>query len=52
MINSLFSHIGLLQAWPPIAAAALPGLLFLGTATLMMVWIERVRPLVVRLISR
>ena len=52
MINSLFSHIGLLQAWPPIAAAALPGLLFLGTATLMMVWIERVRPLVVRLIRR
>jgi lipopolysaccharide export system permease protein len=52
MINSLFSHIGLLQAWPPVAAAALPGLLFLATATLMMVWIERVRPMVVRLLSR
>lgn len=52
MINSLFSHIGLLKAWPPVAAAALPGLLFLATATLMMVWIERVRPFVVRLISR
>ena len=52
MINSLFSHIGLLQAWPPVAAAALPGLLFLCTAMLMMLWIERLRPLVVRLISR
>jgi len=49
MLNSLFSHIGLLQQWPPIAAAAVPSLLFLATATLMMLWIERLRPVWVRL---
>lgn len=49
MLNSLFSHIGLLQQWPPIAAAAVPSLIFLATATLMMLWIERLRPVVVRL---
>ncbi|MEW6690932.1 MAG: LPS export ABC transporter permease LptG [Pseudomonadota bacterium] len=49
MLNSLFSHIGLLQQWPPVAAAAVPSLLFLATATLMMLWIERLRPLWVRL---
>lgn len=49
MLNSLFSHIGLLQQWPPIAAAAVPSLIFLATAILMMLWIERLRPVVVRL---
>jgi len=49
MLNSLFSHVGLLNNWPPVAAAALPGVLFLATAILMMVWIERLRPLWVRL---
>jgi len=49
MLNSLFSHIGLLQQWPPVAAAAVPSLLFLGTAAVMMLWIERLRPLYVRL---
>ena len=49
MLNSLFSHIGLLNEWPPMAAAALPSLLFLSTAILMMVWIERLRPIWVRL---
>ncbi len=49
MLNSLFSHIGLLQNWPPVAAAAVPSLLFLATAMLMMLWIERLRPIVVRL---
>ncbi|MCC6212155.1 MAG: LPS export ABC transporter permease LptG [Burkholderiales bacterium] len=49
MLNSLFSHLGLLNQWPPAAAAALPGLLFLATAILMMVWIERLRPYWVRL---
>jgi len=32
-----------------VAAAALPGMLFLATAILMMVWIERLRPFWVRL---
>ncbi|MBC7804078.1 MAG: LPS export ABC transporter permease LptG [Candidatus Parcubacteria bacterium] len=49
MLNSLFSHIGLLQQWPAVASAAVPSLLFLGTAILMMLWIERLRPVWVRL---
>jgi lipopolysaccharide export system permease protein len=49
MLNSLFSHIGLLKEWPPFAAAAVPSLLFLATAILMMLWIERLRPVWVRL---
>ena len=49
MLNSLFSHIGLLKEWPPVAAAAVPSLLFLCTAILMMLWIERLRPVWVRL---
>ena len=49
MLNSLFSHIGLLQQWPPVAAAAVPSLLFLSAAILMMLWIERLRPIWVRL---
>ncbi len=52
MLNSLFSHIGLLKQWPPVAAAAVPSLLFLATALAMMLWIERVRPVVVRLAER
>ncbi|MGH8765078.1 MAG: LPS export ABC transporter permease LptG [Burkholderiales bacterium] len=49
MLNSLFSHVGLLKQWPPIASAAVPSLLFLGTAILMMVWIEKLRPVWVRM---
>jgi lipopolysaccharide export system permease protein len=49
MLNSLFSHIGLLQGWPPVSAAAVPSLIFLATAALMMLWIERLRPLWVRM---
>ncbi|MCX7960858.1 MAG: LPS export ABC transporter permease LptG [Burkholderiales bacterium] len=49
MLNGLLSHVGLIQRWPPLAAAALPGALFLATAALMMWWIERVRPVWVRL---
>jgi lipopolysaccharide export system permease protein len=41
MLNSLFSHIGLLQNWPPLAAAAVPSTAFLATAMLMMWWVER-----------
>jgi lipopolysaccharide export system permease protein len=49
MLNSLFSHVGLLKEWPPVASAAVPSLLFLGTAILMMLWIERLRPVWVRM---
>ena len=41
MLNSLFSHIGLLQNWPPLAAAAVPSAAFLASAMLMMWWVER-----------
>jgi lipopolysaccharide export system permease protein len=41
MLNSLFSHIGLLQNWPPFAAAAVPSATFLMSAMLMMWWVER-----------
>ena len=41
MLNSLFSHIGLLQNWPPFAAAAVPSATFFLSAVLMMWWVER-----------
>ena len=41
MLNSLFSHIGLLQNWPPLSAAVVPSLAFLTAAILMMWWVER-----------
>jgi lipopolysaccharide export system permease protein len=41
MLNSLFSHIGLLQNWPPFSAAVVPSAAFLAAAMLMMWWVER-----------
>jgi lipopolysaccharide export system permease protein len=41
MLNSLFSHIGLLQNWPPFSAAAAPSAAFLAAAMVMMWWVER-----------
>jgi lipopolysaccharide export system permease protein len=41
MLNSLFSHIGLLQNWAPLTAAVLPSLAFLAAAMAMMWWVER-----------
>jgi lipopolysaccharide export system permease protein len=41
MLNSLFSHIGLLQNWPPLSAAMVPSAAFLIAALLMMWWVER-----------
>src|SRR5260221_6607065 len=38
LLNSLFSHIGLLQNWPPFAAAAVPSAAFFLTAVMMMLW--------------
>ncbi len=40
-LNSLFSHLGLLQNWQPLLTAVLPSMFFLGAATLMMWWAER-----------
>ena len=41
MLNGLFSHIGLLQNWPPFTSAVLPSVAFLAAALLMMWWVER-----------
>lgn len=41
LLNSLFSHIGLLNTWPPIATAAMPSLLFLLGAVMALWWVER-----------
>jgi lipopolysaccharide export system permease protein len=41
MLNSLFSHIGLLQNWPPVAAAVVPSVAFFLTAMAAMWWVER-----------
>jgi lipopolysaccharide export system permease protein len=41
LMNSLFSHLGLLQNWLPLVSAALPSVAFLGGAALMMWWVER-----------
>lgn len=41
MLNSLFSHIGLLQSWPPVASAIVPSAGFLLAAMVMMWWVER-----------
>ncbi len=41
MLNSLFSHITLLQNWPPLASAFVPSAAFLTAAMAMMWWVER-----------
>ena len=41
MLNSLFSHIGLLRNWPPVAAAVVPAAVFLLAAVGMMWAVER-----------
>ena len=41
MLNSLFSHLGLLQNWSPLFSALLPSAVFLAPAMLMMWWTER-----------
>jgi len=41
MLNGLFSSLGILRAWPPILAAALPSLIFLSVALGMLWYMER-----------
>jgi len=40
-MNKLFSHLGLLNTWPPIVVAALPGLVVLSVALTALYWVER-----------
>jgi lipopolysaccharide export system permease protein len=41
LINSLFSHLGLLNTWPAFMTAALPSLLFMALAIGALWWVER-----------
>ncbi len=41
LINSLFTHLGLLNAWPPFATAMMPSTLFLIAAIWALRWVER-----------
>jgi lipopolysaccharide export system permease protein len=41
LINSLFSHLGLLNTWPPFATAILPSLVFLLLAISALMWVEK-----------
>ena len=41
MLNSLSSHLGLLQEWPPLISAVIPSVIFLLAAFGIMWWAER-----------
>ena len=41
LLNNLFSHIGLLNTWPPIATALTPSAIFLLAAISALWWVER-----------
>jgi lipopolysaccharide export system permease protein len=41
LINTLFSHLGLLSTWPPFLTAVAPSLLFLLLALSALWWVER-----------
>jgi lipopolysaccharide export system permease protein len=41
LINTLFSHLGLLSTWPPFVTAVAPSLLFLLLALGALWWVER-----------
>ncbi len=41
MLNKLFSHLGVLNTWPPPVVAALPSLVVLAVALSALYWIER-----------
>lgn len=41
MLNGMFSSLGVIHAWPPLASAAAPSVLFLIAAATMLWWVER-----------
>lgn len=41
LLNSLFSHLGLLNTWPPLATAVLPSAIFLMIAIASLLWVQR-----------
>ena len=40
-LNGLFSNLGVINAWPPMASAAAPAALFFVAAIMMIWWAER-----------
>lgn len=41
LLNSLFSHLGLLNTWPPLATAVLPSTTFLLVAIAALLWVQK-----------
>ena len=41
LLNNLFSHVGLLNTWPPILSAAMPSIVALASALVALRWVER-----------
>lgn len=41
LINNLFSHVGLLNTWPPFLTAVIPSFLFLLSAVFALWWVDR-----------
>lgn len=41
LINSLFSHLGLLNTWPPLVTAVLPSMIFLMIAVGSLLWVQK-----------
>ncbi|HYD62277.1 MAG TPA: LPS export ABC transporter permease LptG [Noviherbaspirillum sp.] len=41
LLNSLFSHLGLLNTWPPLATAILPSFTFLLVAVGALLWVQK-----------
>lgn len=41
LLNSLFSHLGLLNTWPPLATAVLPSSIFLLIAISALLWVQK-----------
>jgi len=41
LINRLFSHLGLLNTWPPLTTAVLPSIFFLLVAIGTLLWVEK-----------
>ncbi len=41
LLNNLFSHVGLLNTWPPILSAAMPSIVVLAAAMGALRWVER-----------
>ena len=41
LVNTLFSHVGLLSTWPAFLTAVAPSVLYLFAALIMLWWVER-----------